>query len=40
MADEPAVLIEKHDSVAVITALFGAPDIKAAARQFSAIFSR
>jgi len=36
----PQLLAAGADSVAVITALFGAPDIKAAARQFSAIFDR
>jgi thiamine-phosphate pyrophosphorylase len=36
----PQLVAAGADSVAVITALFGAPDIKAAAQQFSAIFSR
>lgn len=36
----PQLVAAGADSVAVITALFGAPDVKAAARQFSAIFSR
>jgi thiamine-phosphate pyrophosphorylase len=36
----PQLLAAGADSVAVITAVFGAADIKAAARQFSALFSR
>jgi thiamine-phosphate pyrophosphorylase len=36
----PQLVAAGADSVAVITALFAAPDVKAAARQFSAIFSR
>jgi thiamine-phosphate pyrophosphorylase len=36
----PQLVAAGADSVAVITALFGAPDVKAAARHFSAIFSR
>ena len=36
----PQLVAAGADSVAVITALFGAPDVKATARQFSAIFSR
>ena len=34
----PQLLAAGADSVSVITALFGAPDVKAAARQFSALF--
>ena len=36
----PQLLAAGADSVAVITAVFGAPDIKAAAQRFSAIFNR
>ena len=36
----PQLVAAGADSVAVITALFGAPDITATARQFSAIFGR
>ena len=36
----PQLVAAGADSVAVITALFSAPDVKAAARQFSAIFGR
>ena len=36
----PQLVAAGADSVAVITALFGAPDVTAAARQFSGIFSR
>ena len=36
----PRLVAAGADSVSVITALFGAPDIAAAARQFAAIFSR
>jgi thiamine-phosphate pyrophosphorylase len=36
----PQLVAAGADSVAVITAVFGAPDVKAAARQFTAIFSR
>jgi len=34
----PQLLAAGADSVSVITALFSAPDVKAAARQFSALF--
>ena len=36
----PQLVAAGADSVAVITALFGAPDVTAAARQFTGIFSR
>ena len=36
----PQLIVAGADSVAVITAVFGAADVKAAAQQFSAIFSR
>ena len=36
----PQLIAAGADSVAVITAVFGAADVKAAARQFSALFSR
>jgi thiamine-phosphate pyrophosphorylase len=36
----PVVISAGADSVAVITALFGAPDIAAAARQFNALFDK
>lgn len=36
----PQLIAAGADSVSVITALFGAPDVKAAARQFSALFAR
>jgi thiamine-phosphate pyrophosphorylase len=36
----PQLIAAGADSVAVITAVFGAADIEAAARQFSTIFSR
>lgn len=36
----PQLIAAGADSLAVITALFGAPDITAAARRFSAIFNR
>ncbi len=36
----PQLLAAGADSVSVITALFGAPDVEAAAQRFSAIFSR
>ena len=36
----PLLVAAGADSVAVITALFGAPDVKAAARLFSDVFSR
>lgn len=36
----PRLVAAGADSVSVITAVFGAPDIAAAARQFAAIFSR
>jgi thiamine-phosphate pyrophosphorylase len=36
----PQLVAAGADSVAVITALFGVPDVKAAARRFGAIFSR
>jgi thiamine monophosphate synthase len=36
----PQLIAAGADSVAVITALFGASDVKAAARLFSGIFSR
>lgn len=36
----PQLVAAGADSVAVITALFGAPDVTAAARQFSGIFNR
>ena len=40
VVNAPQLVAAGADSVAVITALFGAPDVKAAARLFSAIFSR
>ena len=40
VANTPQLIAAGADSVAVITALFGAPDVGAAARQFNAIFSR
>lgn len=36
----PSLIAAGADSVSVITALFSAPDVGAAARQFSALFSR
>ena len=36
----PQLIAAGADSVAVITALFGAPDVRAAARRFGALFSR
>jgi thiamine-phosphate pyrophosphorylase len=36
----PALIAAGADSVSVITALFSAPDVKAAAQQFSALFTR
>ena len=36
----PQLIAAGADSVAVITAVFGAPDVRAAARQFGALFSR
>jgi thiamine-phosphate pyrophosphorylase len=36
----PQLIAAGADSVAVITALFGAPDVEAAARQFSGLFGR
>jgi thiamine-phosphate pyrophosphorylase len=36
----PRLIAAGADSVSVITALFSAPDVKAAAQQFSALFSR
>jgi thiamine-phosphate pyrophosphorylase len=39
-ANAPQLLAAGADSVAVISALFGAPDIRAAAREFSAFFPR
>ena len=36
----PQLIAAGADGVAVITALFGASDVKAAARLFSGIFSR
>jgi len=40
LANAPQLLAAGADSVAVISALFGAPDIRAAARGFSALFPR
>ena len=40
LANAPQLLAAGADSVAVISALFGAPDIRAAAREFSAFFPR
>jgi thiamine-phosphate pyrophosphorylase len=36
----PGLIAAGADSVSVITALFGAPDVRAAAQQFSALFAR
>ena len=36
----PGLIAAGADSVSVITALFGAPDVRAAAQQFSALFTR
>jgi thiamine-phosphate pyrophosphorylase len=36
----PRLIAAGADSVSVITALFSAPDVRAAAQQFSALFAR